>query len=1084
MDHRDVASGLARCPVSDAPSVGAGQAPQLTRDDLLEGLNALPQSNAGPRPLRGLFCGELRNTATHASYVRLSRAKQITDREKAAVSAGHKQTDAAWNSKRLRYGDKVGPVLEAEQHGAKDGKAFVHPNQWDPQGVISLAWSCAGANKNDRSGIDGQHRNESILSTVACAMQRTQESFVAGRIKYVETHGCIPFLLRHYDATPKRLRFGRLQAELAPHARYAIPCGERQDQWRVVTYEEYAKTRRDVRSIRFGILECLAQGHFLHWTEPGGDWGSMSIICSPQVLTSATGSTIYRAVDHRVPGLDPASLRDLCSRVPFMWYAEMPDACAANRRKKAKTLQEHADIDNLFDVSPPECLCHGLHNTVARTEKQHIGDLHAIQVTCCHVKFQNLMQGRLGTIVRSASFVYGSPDPEAMAHNRKVLKISLLGPQVNSGAVTVQDKKLLDLDRLIDANPLLLRLLRLFNTPWTSLTPGHVCSGLDCCASDSDCKDQMLALLLDSQVDITMAQDVGVSIDDWGSGLVAASKALFGILCHRLLPQSLTLALPSWAAMDVAAPVEEADNEAATIARIRIRKKAWRARCVLTDAVRMMHLCIFAVVGAPVQQCMLRVDSLDERGDAILDCMDPESSPFVACRRELRNIVHYGCGEHDRAVLRPIFTSFLNDEEVNLTDAFDLARTMAQEFSVQNYFKTIFLSDLLFSLFKVVHPKPSVAEKEKPVADLFSSRPCCRGRAGSDKIYKHFKTSLRLAAHKRFWESLRHVARRLKIANMWSERLLARTQKATSQGHKVDVETACSKGFLVEVLREHTSLGHLYPGILHREQLIADGVPLRRVRQKGRTRASSGFFVFKGECERRRHDSYVSELEQRQCLLDLSSQWKAMSEKEKAPYKAKAIADYAVRVQEMEEDAKEDVPAAKAASDTFISECGDERSPFGVEHFANDIRQLLGSDADAAIPGFVSYAEKYREEWLRRILVSDQGDIDPSEVFNYRLPCGLAHPGFCVGADSSIVEGVYSCAKNFQFYFEHKPRGSIHTVFFERDDGTVTRAHVTRAHFRGGGPRCILLISYVEDEVANDSNCLHAAEDRMLWKTT
>lgn len=794
------------------------------------------------------------------------------------------------------------------------------------------------------------------------------------------------------------------------------------------------------------------------------------------MLTSASRSVIYRAVDHRVPGLDPGCLKDLCSTIPFMFYAEMPDACAANRRKKAKTLQELGAIDNFFDMSPPECLCHGLHNTVSRTENYHIGDLHAIQVTCAHHKFQNMMQVRLGDVVRSATFVYGVPDPKAMAHNRKVLKISLLGPQVNSGSVSVQDKKLLDLDRLIDENPLLLQLFRVFNTPWTSPTPGHICTGLDCCESEAACKDQMLALLLDSEIDILMAQDAGVGIDDWGSGLVAASKALFGILCHRLLPQSVTLALPTWAEME-AAPAEEGDDEAATIARLRIRKKAFRARCILTDPVRMMHVCLLAVIGAPVQQCMLRLDSLDERGDTILECIRRETSPFVACRLELRNIVRYGCGEHDLAVLTLIFAHFALDDEVNLTEMLDAARTMAQEFSVQNVFKTIFLDQPPFSLFWLVHPRASDADKEKALTDLFSSRPCCRGRAAAEKIFSHFKTSSHLAAHRRFRESLRHVARRLKLANMWSERLLARNQKAIGLGHKVDVETACSKGFLGEVLREHASLGRLFPGTLHREHLVSDGVLLRRVRQRGATRQCSPFFLFKAECEARRDYTYTTEREQQHCLIDLGSQWKAMSEEEKAPYKRKASAEYAARKQQKEEEvaAEEDVPTLKTRSDTFIDKVGNERTPFAVEHFANDMRQLLGLDADAATPGFVAYSEKYRPEWLRRILVSDQGDIHPSEVFNYRLPCGFAHPGLCAGRDSTMIEGVYSCGKNLQHYLETKPRGSLHMVFFDRADDSVSRAHIARAHFRGGGPHVAMLVSYVEDE--DEDDCLHAEED-------
>ena len=80
-------------------------------------------------------------------------------------------------------------------------------------------------------------------------------------------------------------------------------------------------------------------------------------------------------------------------------------------------------------------------------------------------------------------------------------------------------------------------------------------------------------------------------------------------------------------------------------------------------------------------------------------------------------------------------------------------------------------------------------------------------------------------------DGLRVVARRLKLANMWSERLLARNQKAIGHGHKADVESACSKGFVGEVLREHASSGRLFPGGVHRQQLIEDGVPLRRVQQ-------------------------------------------------------------------------------------------------------------------------------------------------------------------------------------------------------------------------------------------------------------
>ena len=50
---------------------------------------------------------------------------------------------------------------------------------------------------------------------------------------------------------------------------------------------------------------------------------------------------------------------------------------------------------------------------------------------------------------------------------------------------------------------------------------------------------------------------------------------------------------------------------------------------------------------------MLRVDSLDERGNSLLDAMLPDTDPFRACRRELVSIIERGCEEN--ASLRVVF---------------------------------------------------------------------------------------------------------------------------------------------------------------------------------------------------------------------------------------------------------------------------------------------------------------------------------------------------------------------------------------------------------------------------------------------
>ena len=362
--------------------------------------------------------------------------------------------------------------------------------------------------------------------------------------------------------------------------------------------------------------------------------------------------------------------------------------------KMAKTNEVLDPVPNLFDLSPPECMVHALHNTVSRTEKQHIGDLHVVHVTCTHVTFQNRMQEKLWAIVEAASFSYGVPDPASISHNRNVLKISLLSLQVRLGSLSVADMQQIDLDKLIDENPVFVRLLQLLDLHWGRADMGHVCSGLDCCESEEAFKHELYSHLL--ELDVLMSRDSDTpSLDDWGTALTCAAKVTFGVLCHRLLPQCVTTALPTWDDMLVAG--EEGEDEAAAVNRVRIRKKAWRARCTLSDPIRMSHLCFLAVVGAPVQQCMLRVDSLDETGNSILECIRPQTSPFVACRKELRDIIRRGCTAGGQ--LTPIFEHFLVDDDANLSDMMDTARTMAQEFSVQNFHKTLCLKGAPFSCF-------------------------------------------------------------------------------------------------------------------------------------------------------------------------------------------------------------------------------------------------------------------------------------------------------------------------------------------------------------------------------------------------
>lgn len=99
--------------------------------------------------------------------------------------------------------------------------------------------------------------------------------------------------------------------------------------------------------------------------------------------------------------------------------------------------------------------------------------------------------------------------------NRPWGRLALLFCIIPSDSVT------LDLDQLLDSHHLYPRLLRVFNVIFTARSPGHICSGKDCCESEEACRLEMFGLLI--ELDLLLARDTKTpSVDDWGSAIEAA----------------------------------------------------------------------------------------------------------------------------------------------------------------------------------------------------------------------------------------------------------------------------------------------------------------------------------------------------------------------------------------------------------------------------------------------------------------------------------------------------------------------------------------------------------------------------------
>jgi hypothetical protein len=238
----------------------------------------------------GAFVGDGYRGKGHSQYLHACKRQRLAEKEKEEQEAEAAALEAAWNSERLRSGDLV---------GQSDG-ASLHMNQFTLTGVLKSAWLQLGKNKVLRVGVDGQHRGLDILAAVSSSIWLEQSDFVKQRLSEIQLDGRIPVVSKFYDCTPMRLAFGRLQPQLHVHARYPLRLAD--NKWTSVPLDEFLKARpdRNRSSLRYGVLELLAQGMTCHSLSSSSMFEGFRVFCRPRILQAGTASCIYTATDSEV----------------------------------------------------------------------------------------------------------------------------------------------------------------------------------------------------------------------------------------------------------------------------------------------------------------------------------------------------------------------------------------------------------------------------------------------------------------------------------------------------------------------------------------------------------------------------------------------------------------------------------------------------------------------------------------------------------------------------------------------------------------------------------------------------------------
>ena len=155
----------------------------------------------------------------------------MIERSSDAQAESHESLQRAWSRNKLRVGDQIGGT-DADLGQAR------HPNQYHPRVIFQHAFMNCGKIRSDREGIEGEHRVLSIAAATSSIIHNRQERMGNEHLQYIRNEGLVPFFQRSFDASENMTRFGKLQNQLMPIARYPIK-NEGDSTWTVVGLDDF-----------------------------------------------------------------------------------------------------------------------------------------------------------------------------------------------------------------------------------------------------------------------------------------------------------------------------------------------------------------------------------------------------------------------------------------------------------------------------------------------------------------------------------------------------------------------------------------------------------------------------------------------------------------------------------------------------------------------------------------------------------------------------------------------------------------------------------------------------------------------------
>lgn len=237
---------------------------------------------------------------------------------------------SAWNNTiGLRRGDTV---LDDDDDASKG----LQSGQWTITGLLRVGWMEVGHRSKRSQESNGVGETHRCVDGLVC-LARIAESVIQDRLAaWIDDipDGRSLHIRRAYDATQRRLTFGRFEDVARPYARYLIPDTEREGRYISVPWSVYHSMYPRSRP-SIGIVDVLASDASLHTTREDRTKDSRNVKIKPLILSAGDAGTLNDTVDSSCFPISLTQIAALSARLHVITMSESPDACTVNDRRRA-----------------------------------------------------------------------------------------------------------------------------------------------------------------------------------------------------------------------------------------------------------------------------------------------------------------------------------------------------------------------------------------------------------------------------------------------------------------------------------------------------------------------------------------------------------------------------------------------------------------------------------------------------------------------------------------------------------------------------------------------------------------------------